>query len=227
MLEKGIEFEKRLQHEKALEIYDSMLSELERTNNLSESDIVVKYEAIASALMRKAGVMIIGNNQKDAEKYLKESTEYAMKSKDTITIGRCKLGLGVFYGSVGDFTRSERIMKEVFSLFEGKDDFNSQQILGWSLINLGGLYAKYEKYELAATYLDKAIQTLEKIENHVGVATAYEFKAKMNSKLGNVDETMHDYKKSIKFFEKEGMAEKAREVEEELKKATNAQPKAN
>jgi tetratricopeptide (TPR) repeat protein len=218
MFERGIEFEKQLQHEKALEIYDSMLSALNQIGNLTDNERLVKYEAIASALMRKAGVMIIKNNRKDAERYLKESIDYAHKSKDTITIGRCKLGLGVFYGSIGDFEKSERIMKEVFSIFEGKNDFNSQQILGWSLINLGGLYSKHEKYELASIHLDKAIQILEKIKNYVGVATAYEFKAKMDQKQGKIDEALKAFQNSVEFYKEEGMTEKAKEVKEEMMK---------
>ena len=215
-IEAGIELEKKLQYDKAHEIYESVLSELDKLDNLQENEIKEKHELMASVLMRKGNLMMVNENQSEAEKYLKESLVHAQKSQDSITIGRSTLGLGVHYGSIGDLESSEQLLKEARSIFEAKDDFDNQQGLGWCLLTLGGFYAKLGKIEMAFTQFDEAIQVLEKINNFVGVATTYEYRATINRQLDKPDDSKQDLENAIKYYEKEGMEEKAEEVRKSL-----------
>ena len=215
-IEAGIELEKKLQYDNALEIYESVLSELNQLDNLQEHEIKDKHELMASVLMRKGNVMMVFENKSEAEGYLKESLDHAKKSQDSVTIGRSTLGLGVHYGSIGDQEGSEKMLLEAKANFEANDDFDNQQGLGWCLLTLGGLYAKLGKFELAFDQFDQAVQVLDDIDNFVGVATTYEYKASINRQLDKLDDSKHDLENAIVFYEKEGMVEKAEEVRRSL-----------
>ena len=215
-IDEGIELEKRLLHDKAQVIYDSVLTELDELDELQDSEVKDKYELLATVLMRKGNLMLVFKKMDEAEGYFKDSIEYARKSEDSVTIGRSTLGLGVFYGSIGDMENSEKLLEEAKSIFKAKDDFDNQQGLGWSLLTLGGFYAKTGKIDLAFAQFDEAIQVLEKIDNFVGVATTYEYMAMINKKMNTPDETKQYLEKAIEFYEKEGMEEKAGEVRKSL-----------
>lgn len=214
-IEEGIELEKKLQHEKAQEIYEEVLSELDKVE-IKDSEINDKCELLASVLMRKGNLMVVFGKKTDAEAYFKESIKYARQSENSVIIGRSALGLGVFYGSTGDFESAEKLLTEAKTIFEGNDDFDNQQGLGWCLLTLGGFYAKLGKIEMAFTQFDEAIQVLEKINNFVGVATTYEYKSIINKQLERLDDSESNLKEAINYYEKEGMKEKAEELRKTL-----------
>jgi PIN domain nuclease of toxin-antitoxin system len=54
----------------------------------------------------------------------------------------------------------------------------------------------------------EAIRILESIENWVGVASAYELKAKVDGGKNNVELAREDLLNAISFYEKQGMMEK-------------------
>ncbi|HVP92279.1 MAG TPA: tetratricopeptide repeat protein, partial [Acidobacteriota bacterium] len=112
----------------------------------------------------------------------------------------------------------ERLLTETFLLFSKGEDYDSKQGAGWSLLNLGGLYGKQEKWYEAEQRLDKAVEVLSGIKNWVGVASAYELKAKNSQKKGESARAKEYYAKAIAFYEKQGMKEKADAIRKELKK---------
>jgi tetratricopeptide (TPR) repeat protein len=103
-------------------------------------------------------------------------------------------------------------------LFSKGEDYDSKQGAGWSLLNLGGLYGKQEKWYEAEQRLDKAVEVLSGIKNWVGVASAYELKAKNSLKKRESARAKEYYAKAIEFYERQGMKEKADSIKEELKK---------
>jgi tetratricopeptide (TPR) repeat protein len=97
-------------------------------------------------------------------------------------------------------------------------DYDSKQGYGWALLNLGGLYRKQGKLVQAEQKLVKAIKILESIENWVGVASAYELKAKVNDANDNVKLAREDLLNAISFYEKQGMIEKADSLRKDSKR---------
>jgi len=102
--------------------------------------------------------------------------------------------------------------------FSKGTDYDSKQGYGWALLNLGGLYHKQGKLVEAEQNLLEAIKILEIIENWVGVASAYELKAKVNDTKGNNELAKKDLLSAISFYEKQGMTEKADSLKEDIKR---------
>jgi len=121
---------------------------------------------------------------------------------------------------LGRVEEGERLLTETFLLFSKGEDYDSKQGAGWSLLNLGGLYGKQGKWWEAEQNLDKAVDVLKGIKNWVGVASAYELKAKNSLKKGETAKAKAHYAKAIEFYEKQGMKEKADSIREELKKTS-------
>jgi tetratricopeptide (TPR) repeat protein len=209
----GLAWEMKEDFTKALEAYDRLLKEAEAFPPSSGKDAGVAY-----LLLRKGGVLLQTGKVSEGERLMRESLASAERSGYGVTIGRAKLGLGVFCGSLGRFEEAERLLTETFLLFSKDEDFDSKQGAGWSLLNLGGLYGKQGKWFEAEQNLDKAIEVLKSIKNWVGVASAYELKAKNSLKKGETARAKEHYAKAIDFYKKQGMKEKADSIRKELKK---------
>jgi tetratricopeptide (TPR) repeat protein len=153
----------------------------------------------------------------EAETLMRGSVGLAERSSNVTVIGRARLGLGVYYGSTGKIEEAEKLLTEALETFSGKNDYDSQQGAGWCLLNLGGLHLKKSNLKEAEENLTKAIELLKKIENWVGVGTAYEMIAKASKAKNDHTSAKKNLLKAATFYEKEGMNEKADQLKNELK----------
>jgi len=211
--EEGLVWEMKEDFAKALEAYDRLLREVDTFSSSGVKDAVVSY-----LLLRKGGVLLQTGKLSEGEHLMREALALAERSQNSLMLGRAKLGLGVLCGSLGRFEEGKRLLTEVLSLFSKSDDYDSKQGAGWSLLNLGGMYSKQDKWSEAERNLDKAIEVLTGIKNWVGVASAYELKAKNSLKKGESARAKIDFARAVEFYERHGMKEKAESVREELKK---------
>lgn len=209
----GLVWEMKEDFAKALEAYDRLLKEVAVFPPSGSKDAVVAY-----LLLRKGGILLQKGKLTEGEKLIREALALAERSDNDLMLGRAKLGLGVLCGSLGRFEEGERLLTETFLLFSKGEDYDSKQGAGWSLLNLGGLYGKQGKWWEAEQRLDKAVEVLKGIKNWVGVASAYELKAKNSLKREESSQAKEYYAKAIEFYEKQGMKEKADSIREELKK---------
>jgi tetratricopeptide (TPR) repeat protein len=211
--EEGLVWEMKEDFAKALEAYDRLLREVDAFSSSGVKDAVVAY-----LLLRKGGISLQTGKLSEGEHLMREALALAERSQNSLMLGRTKLGLGVLCGSLGRFEEGERLLTEVFLLFSKSDDYDSKQGAGWSLLNLGGMYSKQGKWLKAERNLDKAIKVLTGIKNWVGVASAYELKAKNSLKRGESARAKADIARAVEFYERNGMKEKAESVKEELRK---------
>jgi len=211
--DEGLVWEMKEDFAKALEAYDRLLKEAEAFSPSGGKDAVVAY-----LLLRKGGVLLQTGKLTEGERLMREALALAERSDNGVMLGRAKLGLGVLCGSLGRFEESERLLTETFLLFSKGEDYDSKQGAGWSLLNLGGLYGKQGKWYEAEQNLYKAVEVLKGIKNWVGVASAYEMKAKNSMKKGESAKAEEYYAKAVEFYEKQGMKEKADSIKEEMKK---------
>lgn len=209
----GLVWEMKEDFAKALEAYDRLLKEVETFPSSGGKDAAVAY-----LLLRKGGVLLQMGKLTEGERLMREALALAERSDNSVMVGRAKLGLGVLCASLGRFEEGERLLTETFLLFSKGEDYDSKQGAGWSLLNLGGLYGKQGKWWEAEQRLDKAVEVLKGIKNWVGVASAYELKAKNSLKKGESARAKEHYVKAIEFYEKQGMKEKADSIRKELKK---------
>ena len=211
--EEGLVWEMKEDFPKALEAYDRLLKEVGAFPPSGGKDAAVAY-----LLLRKGGVLLQTGKLTEGERLMREALALAERSDYSVMIGRAKLGLGVLCASLGRFEEGERLLTETFLLFSKGEDYDSKQGAGWSLLNLGGLYGKQEKWYEAEQRLDKAVEVLSGIKNWVGVASAYELKAKNSLKKGKSARAKEYYTKAVEFYEKQGLKEKADSTREEMRK---------
>jgi tetratricopeptide (TPR) repeat protein len=211
--EEGLVWEMKEDFTKALEAYDRLLREVDAFSSSGVKDAVIAY-----LLLRKGGILLQTGKLSEGEHLMREALALAERSHNSLMLGRTKLGLGVLCGSLGRFEEGERLLTEVFLLFSKSDDYDSKQGAGWSLLNLGGMYSKQDKWLKAERNLDKAIKVLTGIKNWVGVASAYELKAKNSLKRGESARAKADIARAVEFYERQGMKEKAESVKEEIRK---------
>jgi len=210
-------WEMKEQFERALDAYNRLLAEAEAFSPASQSENNEKNAVMAYLLMRKAGVLLQTGKLEMGEQLMHQALDYAEQSSNSLIIARAKLGVGVFYGSTNRFEKAEKLLTEALLSFGKNTDYDSKQGYGWALLNLGGLYGKQGKWVLAEQKLVEAIKLLETIENWVGVASAYELKAKYGSAQGDAESAKKDLLRAISFYEKQGMTEKADSLRNEMK----------
>lgn len=211
--DEGLVWEMKEDFSKALEAYDRLLNEVQAFPPSSGKDAAVAY-----LLLRKGGVLLQTGKLSDGERLMREAFALAERADNSLMVGRAKLGLGVLCASMGRFEEGERLLTETFLLFSNGEDYDSKQGAGWSLLNLGGLYGKQGKWWEAEQRLDKAVEVLASIKNWVGVASAYELKAKNSLKKGETTKAKEYYNKAAESYEKQGMKEKVASAREELEK---------
>jgi len=213
----GLVWEMKGQFKRALSAYDRLLAEVEVFSPTSQLENNEKDAIMAYLLMRKAGVLLQTGKAELGEQLMHQALMHAEQSGISLVIARAKLGVGVFYGSTNRFEEGEKLMAAALLSFGKGTDYDSKQGYGWALLNLGGLYGKQGKWILAEQKLVEAIELLKTIENWVGVASAYELKAKHDSSRGNVELAKKALLKAISFYEKQGMIEKADSLRKNVK----------
>jgi len=213
----GLFWEKKQQPQKALEAYDLLTREIETSLPKTQQEKKEKDAIIAYVMLRKAGILLETEKVEDAEALMRGSIEFAERSGNDTVIGRARLGLGVYYGSISKFEEAEKLLTEALAIFRGKNDYNNKQGTAWCLLNLGGLQLKKANLKEAEGRLEKAIDLLKRIKNWVGVGTAYEMMARISKARNDRTMAKENLLKAISFFEKEGMNEKAALLRNELK----------
>jgi tetratricopeptide (TPR) repeat protein len=213
----GLTWEEKEQFEKALDAYNRLLAEAEAYSPTNQFENNEKNAVMAYLLMRKAGVLLQTGKAEQGEQLMHRALDHAEQSDNSLIIARAKFGVGVFYGSTNRFEEAEKLLTEALSSFGKGTDYDSKQGHGWALLNLGGLYGKQGKWVMAEQKLVKAIKLLETIENWVGVASAYELKANLETARGNAESAKKDLLRAISFYERQGMIEKADALREGVK----------
>ena len=85
------------------------------------------------------------------------------------------------------------------------------------MLNLGGLYGKTGRLDLAFVTLEKARERLHVISNWVGVAAAWETQAQIRRAIGDEDRWREDLAEAVVFYDRQGMGTKANRLRGLLK----------
>jgi len=216
--EEGLVWEEKEQFDKAINAYDRLLAQVETFTSTSQAENNEKNAIIAYLLMRKAGVLLQTGKVEPGEQLMNQALKHAERSYNSLIIARAKLGVGVFYGSTNRLEEGEKLLEEALASFGDGTDYDNKQGFGWALLNLGGLYRKQGKLVEAEKKLADAIKILRSIENWVGVASAYEQKAKVNDAKDDAKLAKEDLLNAISFYEKQGMIEKADSIRKDIKR---------
>ncbi len=212
-LEAGIAMEERLNWEGALRHYEGLVGRLR-----ADPEKDVGFESrLASAEMRRANALMVLRRMEEARAAFDASLDAAEASGDPLVQARALLGAGAFAGSTGDPARAERFMLQALDRFSRISSSDGRQGEGWALLNLGGVYGRTGRLDLAFVTLEKAREALFGISNWVGVATAWEIQAQLRRAMGDEDRWREDLAEAVVFYDRQGMAEKAARLREMLK----------
>ena len=85
------------------------------------------------------------------------------------------------------------------------------------MLNLGGLYGKTGRLDLAFVTLEKARERLHVISNWVGVAAAWKTQAQIRRAIGDEDRWREDLAEAVVFYDRQGMGTKANRLRGLLK----------
>jgi tetratricopeptide (TPR) repeat protein len=219
--EEGLVWETKGELGKALQVYDRLLTEADALPSKSQPEASEKDAIVAYLILRKAGILMQTGDLGPGEHLMQEALCHAERSGNPTAIGRARLGMGVFYGTTNKFEESEKFLAEALASFSKCDDYDSKQSAGWALLNLGGLFIKQGKLSQSKEKLDEAIRLLKSIGNWVGVASAFELKAKYDAAMGDSASALEDLQNAIMFYEKQGMKEKADSLRKNTKNVSN------
>ncbi len=212
-LEAGIALEQRLDWEGALRHYESLLARL----RLEPARDAKWHARLASAEMRRGNALMVLRSMEAARSAFDASLAASKASGDPLVSARALLGAGVFAGSSGDPGRAEEFLLRALDAFARIDSDEGRQGQGWSLLNLGGVYGKTGRLDLAFVTLAKAREVLFAVSNWVGVATAWETQAQLRRAMGDEERWREDLAEAVVFYDRQGMAEKSARLRESLK----------
>ena len=206
-VEAGVEQEKHLDWEGALSVYRDGLARLATVPEDPELLALRSY-----ARLREANALMeLG--REEARGSFDAGIDDAKRSGDTLTLGRALIGAGVFAARTGDRERGEGFLLAAVESLQDRGGPEERQALGWALLNLGGLYGKMGRLDLAFLTLHQAREALFALSNWVGVAAAWETEAKLREALGDAERAREDYAEALVLYRKEGMEEKAAELQ--------------
>jgi len=204
-LEEGIALEHRLDWQGALRHYESLRHDLE-----TESVRDPVWESRRSSVeMRRGNALMVLRRVEEAKAAFDASLHAAKASSDSLVLAQSLMAAGVFAGSVDDTARAERFLLDALNRFSHIQSEEGRQGAGWAMLNLGGLYGKTGRLDLAFVTLEKARERLHAISNWVGVAAAWETQAQIRRAIGDEDRWREDLAEAVVFYDRQGMGTKA------------------
>jgi tetratricopeptide (TPR) repeat protein len=191
----------------ALADYDALLARAREDGNRSSDPGGAR---IAEVQARRGSALAALGRKEEARRALDEALEAARKDGRTLPLARALLAAGVFAAHDGDSPRAEAFMLEALRRFyERGEDEEHRQGAGWAFVNLGWLYGKTGRLDIAFVTFEKARQILFALGDWAGVAATWEAQGRLRQALGDDDRGREDLAEAVVFYRKEGMDGKA------------------
>ncbi len=163
----------------------------------------------ALALMRHGNALMELRRWDEARAALDKALHEAKASDDPNVIAQALLAAGVFAANRDDVGRAEAYLLDALDRFHRSDDRACVQGRGWCFLNLGSLYGKTGRLDLAFVTFTKAQDVLGAAEDWAGVAAAWEAQAQLRRAIHDEDRWREDLAEAVIFYDREGMREKA------------------
>lgn len=200
-LEDGLEFERNLRWAEALSIYERL-----------ESRPGARSERV-DVLLRKANALMELGRMDEARGAFDLCIEEAKAIDEPGLLARTLVGAGVYAANAGDLSRAEPFLLTALALASRTVGGKDAATAGWAMLNLGGLYGKTGRLDLAFVTLGKARERLGAVGNVVGLAAAWETQAQLRRAIGDEDRWREDLAEAVLLYKREGLDEKARRLQ--------------
>lgn len=172
----------------------------------------LRRDQAAEVTLRRANALMLLRRWDDALVQFDLALDAAKACDNALVLARALVGAGVFASSRHDFARGEEFLLGALEAFHGIHDKDGIAGEGWALVNLAAIYGRTKRLDLAFLTFEKARERLFKIEDWIGVATAWELQAQLREFLGDRDRMSEDYHEAMAFYAKKGMSEKVAEI---------------
>lgn len=187
-------------------------SEAEAFYAALRTDAALRADQAAEVTLRGANALMLLRRWDDALAQFDLALGAAKASGNPLVLARALVGGGVFASSRNDFARGEEFLLAALESFHAIHDKDGLAGEGWSLVNLAAIYGRTKRLDLAFLTFEKARERLFKIEDWIGVATAWELQAQLREFLGDRERMSEDYHEAMAFYAKKGMSEKVEEI---------------
>jgi tetratricopeptide (TPR) repeat protein len=204
-LDEGYALEQALRWPEAERFYDAL-----------KGDAALRGDQAAEATLRHANSLMILRRWDEARAELDVALTAAKASGSRLVLARALVGAGVYAASRNDVARGEEFLLGALEAFHEIHDKDGIAGEGWALINLAAIYGRTKRLDLSFLTFEKARERLFKVEDWIGVATAWELQAQLREMLGDADRVGEDYHEAMSFYAKQGMTEKVEEIKAKL-----------
>lgn len=175
--------------EEALAAYCSVEAALEALGLGPEDPAYAEQQGmLAYCLMRKGNVLRQLGRTAESIATSEREIVAARASGDSLTLARSLMSFGMNRILRGEIERGVGLLDEARLLFEGADDYDHVQGLGWYWIaraDLGNRGVLPGGPGAVIEAADRALAVLQPIENWPGVARAYAARAAAHEELGD------------------------------------------
>jgi len=200
-LREGLEFERHLRWADALSVYERL-----------ESRPGARSERV-DVLLRKANALMELGRMDEARLAFDVCIEEAKSVGEPGLLARTLVGAGVYAANAGDLARSEPFLLKALALASAAEGGGDGGTAGWAMLNLGGLYGKTGRLDLAFVTLEKARERLGAAGNVVGLAAAWETQAQLRRAIGDDDRWREDLAEAVLLYRRGGLDGKAHRLQ--------------
>jgi len=152
--------------------------------------------------MRIDSALVATGDKEESVKRMKKALVTARKSQDKVQIARCLVALGVRLASAGFVAGAEENWRKALNIAESNDEYDMQQIVGWTLIVKARFLKQNAEYLGALKIAERAEKILENIKNYAGVANVTALMAELCKNLNYYAKEKRYREKSEKFLKK-------------------------
>ena len=176
-------------YRKALEYFETALG-LTQKLNLSRSET---RTLLNIGLANKD----LGQNDKALE-YMYKSLRKAREKSYLYEQGNCLIGIAETYEQIGQIDSAIVCYQLAMDIYRANQ---SDGDMGYTLVQLGGLYFKQKQYDIAHKYYEDALILGQKSKDKQIIWGAFAGLGTTNEKLGNEAEAIQNYQNAIKIYE--------------------------
>ena len=154
--------------------------------------------------MAIADVYSVMGNSNNAEIYYNKSIQLLRKSKDSISLASALLNAGDEYSKNKKFGLALTNFEEAGVIFE---KINYSSGTAYTLGNIGMVYAKIGKSELAKSYITKAMNMLEELKDYYAISEYLLYLSDIYLLQNNWPAALRHAKRSLQLAEQYGLKE--------------------
>lgn len=158
-----------------------------------------RYYSVAELYNQLGVISLLMGNLNDSEKYYEKSVEYYEKTDDFIEVTKPINNLGLIYGEY--YGNIDKAMEYLEKGLDISKRYNSLHNTAFFYVNIGSIYIKKHKFELAKEYTHRMLNIALDIDEKNMISSAYINLSSIYIDTGELDKAwiyIHELKEQFK-----------------------------